>query len=411
MNIALVTQFFSQGMGYTENMLPKALTELGHEVHVFSSTLQVYGNQKDYKRNYEAFLGPAEVEAGQCAIDGFRLHRMPWFSFGGYIGLRGLSSALADLRPEIVQFNAAASIDTLKILLSPWPLPWSAFTECHQHASISWPMKAKSNFNGLARQAVYRLTRTYPSIAAHRRVKCCFAISPDCVEVANRLYGVPKEKLVLLPLGTDTSMFRPCVNTETSEARNRHRLELGFDANDIVCIYTGRFSAFKNPALLASAVEDLRRKGRPFRAIFVGSGEQENVLRHSPGCIVRGFVKHADLASLYRVADIAVWPCEESMSMLDAAASGLPLVANDKMGDLKRIDGNGRLFRAGSTSSLAEALASLQETAVRRELSAVSRAKAVRDYSWRKHAEKRCLHYAKARFGFPGQDTLKRAPL
>jgi len=32
MRIAFVSSYFSEGMGYTENMLPKALALLGHEV-------------------------------------------------------------------------------------------------------------------------------------------------------------------------------------------------------------------------------------------------------------------------------------------------------------------------------------------------------------------------------------------
>ena len=59
MRIVFVTQFFSKGMGYTENMLPKFLSKLGHEVLVLTSDLQVYGNSLKYKSNYQSFLGEA----------------------------------------------------------------------------------------------------------------------------------------------------------------------------------------------------------------------------------------------------------------------------------------------------------------------------------------------------------------
>ena len=41
MKIVLISQFFSEGMGYTENILPKYLSKLGHEAIVISSDLQV----------------------------------------------------------------------------------------------------------------------------------------------------------------------------------------------------------------------------------------------------------------------------------------------------------------------------------------------------------------------------------
>lgn len=69
MKIAVVTTFYSEGMGYTENCLPKALVELGHEVDVITSNLNVYGNDEDYKETYEAFLGEADQGTGvRCVM-------------------------------------------------------------------------------------------------------------------------------------------------------------------------------------------------------------------------------------------------------------------------------------------------------------------------------------------------------
>jgi len=55
--IALITESFSVGMGYTENMLPRYLAKHGHEVRVFCSNLQVYGSQPEYRDVYEPYLG------------------------------------------------------------------------------------------------------------------------------------------------------------------------------------------------------------------------------------------------------------------------------------------------------------------------------------------------------------------
>ena len=57
MKIVILSSWFSERMGYIENCLPKALALLGHEVHVVSSTAQVYFNSPDYKEVYEPFLG------------------------------------------------------------------------------------------------------------------------------------------------------------------------------------------------------------------------------------------------------------------------------------------------------------------------------------------------------------------
>ncbi len=396
MKIAFVSNYFSEGMGYTENMLPKALAHLGHDVHVVTSNLQVYGNQPDYQRSYEAFLGPAICAPGQASIDGFTVHRIPFYSVGNYVGLRRLGEVLRALRPDVVQFGAAAGLPALTTLLRPRSLAWPVFTESHQHASIAWQPKSGSLLVCQCDKLRYRVTRTWPVALAHKRVGKCFAITDDCAETAHRLYGIPMEKIVVVHLGTDTDLFRPCTSRAEIDERKRTRERWSVRDEDILCMYSGRFSAAKNPLLLARAIEVLRQNGQPYRGVFIGEGAQCEAIRDIPGCTIAPFVKHVDLASLYRAADIGVWPCQESMSMLDAAASGLPLVVNDRMGEQERIRGNGCTFRAEDVSSLVTVLLSLRDDQTRQHLSMVGRRKMEADFSWVRHAEIRMQYYCEA---------------
>lgn len=393
MRIAFVTNYFSEGMGYTENMLPKALAYLGHEVHVVASTLQVYGNQDDYMRNYETFLGPAKCPQGESIVDGFTLHRLPFYTIENNVGLCGLKDVLRNIRPAVVQFGAAAGLPALTTLLWPERLQWPVFTENHQHLSVAWrprklhfPLRQWEVFR-------YRLTRTWPARLAHKRVEKCFAIADDCRETACQLYGIPREKVVILPLGTDTELFRPCNLEVDHTERARMRRQWDVQEEDILCVYTGRLSVAKNPLLLAQAIANLRQSGQPYRAIFIGDGTQCEAIRATSGCSVLAFMKHVDLATIYRAADLGVWPSQESMSMLDAAASGLPLVVGDQMGELGRVIGNGCTFREGDVSSLIKTLRSLRDKQKRQDLSHIGRDKMVSDFSWKKHAETRLKFY------------------
>ena len=117
MRIAFVTQFFSKGMGYTENLLPKYLSLLGHEVIVFSSDLQVYGNSPEYASNYQSYLGDAQCNLGEEMQEGFLLCRLKHYSIKRYIGLIGLEEALREFNPDVIQFSQAASLDTFNILI------------------------------------------------------------------------------------------------------------------------------------------------------------------------------------------------------------------------------------------------------------------------------------------------------
>ena len=101
--------------------------------------------------------------------------------------------------------------------------------------------------------------------------------------------------------------------------------------DEIVCIYTGRFNEDKNPIILARAIHYHRKKYKFFKGIFLGSGDQKGQIEKCEGCVVIPFQKYHDLSNFYRMSDIGVWPKQESTSMIDAAATGIPVVVNVKV--------------------------------------------------------------------------------
>jgi glycosyltransferase involved in cell wall biosynthesis len=172
------------------------------------------------------------------------------------------------------------------------------------------------------------------------------------------------------------------------------RAELNVRDNGLVAIYAGRLTDGKNPMLLAQAVAALRRSGQPWVGLFVGDGSQKDLIGSTDGCQVVGFVQHDELAQYYRAADVAVWPEQESMSMLDAMSSGLPLIVSSSMGDLDRVVGNGLTFTQGSVEGLTAVLSGLANSDERRQLGVTARAKAEKQYSWDSNARRREADYA-----------------
>ena len=76
LKIVVISDWFSEKMGYAENFLPKALAQLGHDVHVITSTAQVYYSSADYNKTYKPFLGNNIVNDGISKVDGYVLHRL-----------------------------------------------------------------------------------------------------------------------------------------------------------------------------------------------------------------------------------------------------------------------------------------------------------------------------------------------
>jgi glycosyltransferase involved in cell wall biosynthesis len=381
MIVLYVTEFFSERMGYSENTLPKAVASLGHEVHVIASDLQVYGNLPDYEKTYGRYLGPRIVPTGTKEIDGYLLHRLPHRLIGGYTDIKGLVRAVSALRPKVVQALNCASSSCLKLALASPIFGYKLYSECHQHLSVVKPFLRESDGRSLEKVR-YRLTRTLPGFLASLFTIKCFAIAEDCAFVANEYFGVQKDKISFMPLGSDTELFCPPSNNSLANERDLLRQNLEVSENDILCIYTGRFSKDKNPLLLARAISILNEQGFSFKALFIGNGPQVDDILACHGCAVIPFVPFQELPKYYRAADIGVWPTQESLSMLDAASCGIPIVVSNRIGEPGRVEGNGVFYAEGDEEDLAAALYGLRSKDRRQQLGTAGRAKIVEKYSW-----------------------------
>ena len=385
MRVAIVTQWYTEGLGYSENMLSRALAGVGAEVHIISGQSHIYAHTPKYDAIYRSVLGPPDSEPGTYPTSSSAvLHRVP--SSHNVPEPGALRRALATVRPDVVQSFAvtdAWSLESARYCMDSKAL---LFTENHVHESViprgpwqtprGWTVGAANR----VRPWVRRINNT---------TQVCFAISEDTYRVAWRRLGVPRSKLVIEPLGVDIDLFHPPY-PESLEDRERQRCALGVRPDEVLCIYTGRLSEDKAPHLLAEAVASMRQAGASIRALFVGAGgtDYTDRLRNADGCAVAEFRPTSELASLYRASDIGVWPREESTSQLDAMASGLPIVISNRVQTEERI-GAGAIYEEGSAPSLAAALATLQDPAQRAQLGSIARTRVESGLSWTSVAERR----------------------
>jgi glycosyltransferase involved in cell wall biosynthesis len=382
LRIVFISDWFAEKMGYAENCLPKAMASLGHEVHVVSANVQPYWDSPSYASTYRSFLGPPVVAEGETSLDGFRLHRLPHGRFLGRLRIRGLLGSLRALRPDVVQTFEVAALSSYEAALGRPLVGYRLFAESHLHASVfgdkpRWQLQAARSCGRAMGLAVER----------------CYAISSDVARIAVEQLGMPAEKVEICSLGVDTQAFRP---TKDPAARRATRQRLGFATEEIVCVYSGRFSGEKGPQLLADAVE---RLGPPFRGLFVGGGTPPEVdgIRARLGCVVHPFVAARDLPALYQAADIGVWPKQESTSQLDAAACGLPIVISDRVHVTERVEGNGLTYREGDVEDLAARLGQLSGADRREQLGQAGARKMQERFSWLAIAAARVRAYQQAR--------------
>ena len=200
--------------------------------------------------------------------------------------------------------------------------------------------------------------------------------------IADELAGRGFTRLAVWGRGVDTSRFSP--EHRSAAFRERH----GVGAGELLVAYVGRIAAEKK---LDVALDAVRQLGPPERSrirfALVGEGPYEAALRERApaGTIFTGRLEGKALAAAYASADLFVFPSTTDTFgnvLVEAMASGLPVVAADVPQTREVLAGAGELFPPGDANALAGALARLaSDPAARRRLAATGMA-ASRHLCW-----------------------------
>jgi starch synthase len=200
--------------------------------------------------------------------------------------------------------------------------------------------------------------------------------------------GIPAGRVLRIPYGADCRLFSP-----------------GQPPDGAFRIVTVGLSLRKGTPYLLEAVERLRGACRPGREVELWlagavSPELGPVLRASRAPVRHlGALSHADLASVYRRASVFVLPSIEegmSLSVLEALASGLPVVATPNTGaaDIIEDGSEGRIVSAGDAAALAEALRELYEDEPKRRGMAEAAVRTARKWTWDAYGDRVARAYA-----------------
>lgn len=244
--------------------------------------------------------------------------------------------------------------------------------------------------------------------------------SPEDYDLLRRRRIVPRRRLHLLGNGVDLSRFDP---KRANESRASVRTELGADEDRIVVGMVGRLVAEKGVPELIEAAE---RLGSRYLVVVVGPHDPEKGDALPSSTIERGEVAgvrflgmREDVDRLYGGFDVFVLPSHREgfpRAAMEAAASGLPIVATDIRGCRQVVDDgvNGYLVPVSDPAALAAAIERIASDADR--MAAMGRAsteKAGAEFDERRVVEKVMSVYsdlARAK-GLGWVDAVSSAPI
>ncbi|MHC4155211.1 MAG: glycosyltransferase family 4 protein [Planctomycetota bacterium] len=195
---------------------------------------------------------------------------------------------------------------------------------------------------------------------------------------------LPSASIEVIPNGVELDRFYPA---------KVHRAQTGV----LNLLTVGRLSATKRVEMLIDAVDILHKAGRPVRFAIVGGGAMADEMKRAVsqrnlGDIVdvAGRVDAENVPEVYRRNDIYISATmQEGMSnaMLEAMASGLPIITTQCEGVEELVADNGIVVEAATAEAIAQAVMKLTDDRQRYEkMSACARSRAER-FTWKSAAE------------------------
>lgn len=170
------------------------------------------------------------------------------------------------------------------------------------------------------------------------------------------LQFLPNVKIDVIPNGIDTNIFSP------NDSKYSDTLNL---------ITVGRLSETKRVDVLVNAVEIIKSKGISVRMVIVGDGATREHLdklialkKLDEHIKITGFIESEKMPEYYKNSTLYVSATmQEGMSnaMLEAMASGLPIITTKCEGLDELIEGNGIIIDNAKPSTIADTILQLFE--------------------------------------------------
>jgi glycosyltransferase involved in cell wall biosynthesis len=198
----------------------------------------------------------------------------------------------------------------------------------------------------------------------------------DYMNLISERYGVKQSKCMIIPLGVDLKKFNTVSRHKSSDK-----------VTDL--LFVGRLSKQKNLLMLLSAFK-LLQKEFELTLHIVGDGEERKIIEERiaeenlRNVILHGRVSHEELRNLYQKSDIFVLPSlyeSFGLVLLEAMASGLPIVASDISGIRSVVGGCGILVKPTPENFAGAITKLIKNESLREELIRKGKEK-VKSYDW-----------------------------
>ena len=366
MRIVHVIYYFQPQLGYQETYLAKKQKEQGHDVAVITSNM--FLPFLNYTLAHK-MANKCNSKRGKSMEEGIMVYRLliPVELKLLRIWLLGLESTICKLKPDAVHVHGIFNITAWRVAKLKKKLGFNLIYDSHVHYSIY-------DRSHLYMKVYHKLFKTFFIPKILKEADIFVGTCEETKKLISEEYGLPNKKIIVIPLGADIEVFKKDLNQ-----RKIIRSKLDINPDEVVLIYAGKLTPGKAPHLLLDASIDIIKKYKKIKLLFVGNGLREyiidmkkkvtkNEIEHN--VIFCNAVSNKELYKYYSAADIGVWPAEESLTMIEAAATSLPIIIKQSEAMGERVSNeNGLMYKEGDIADLKRCILQLlNNEKMRREM-------------------------------------------
>lgn len=379
-----LAQFYIDGFGYQENILPRVHRKMGHEVMIVAST-ETY-----LDRTRLGYVEPSSY----VSEDDVTVHRVPYASWvpkrfrAKVRAYKGVEKLLEAFKPDLIFVHDVQFWDFLTIRRYVLRHPTRVHADCHaDYVNSARGFVSRHVLHGLFYRAIVR--RVSPIVQRF------LPTLPARGDFLHEVYGLDRAKMELLPFGVDDTQTE---GLDRAQVRREARAEWGVPDDALLFVTGGKLDLRKNIHTLIDRFSRAKRSGELKGAHLLVFGQATPEVQAELDAIdihghvhMLGWTPANQIYRAFWAADFALFPGTHSVLWEEAIGHGLGAVFHHWRGmDHLDLGGNARIIQDAAPETLDRVLRELvaDDGAQIRALGAVAQDKGPRFFSFSAIARK-----------------------
>ncbi len=337
MKIVHISQYYDDNAGYQENIFPSYQAKLGCDVTVITSTLRSGFIYKD-----------REVAAGEYTENGFTLKRIPVNGElkNRFVIFNDLFKYLSEEKPDYI-YHYSITAPSIKDVAKYKKENPNVFFAVDNHADLN-----NSGKNKVWKVIYYNFFWRMFLHKYDAYVNVYFGASPNrCLFMEEEL-GVPKDKIRLLPIGSDED------NAKVSMSKEDFFKKFNLDKDKFIITNGGKITPEKEVSKILEAFSRIRNEDINL-VLFgrIADPKVEQLIKKDNRIKYIGWLNRQDTLAMLSYSDIGIWNKLHTTLLEDSVAVGLPLILRYYGNTSYLIKDSGLYLYEGSVREIQDKLA------------------------------------------------------